>query len=94
VELWERVQGVLDRRFAKKAKRGQHDFAFSGLIACRKCGCAVVGQIKKQRYVYYHCTGYADKCQGNAASCRRKHVREESLEAQFTDLLGRLRFDA
>lgn len=93
VELWERVQGVLDGRFANKAKRGRHDFAFSGLIACHACGCAVVGEIKKQRYVYYHCTGYADKCQGNPASCRRKYVREEALEAQFTELLGRLRFD-
>ena len=93
VELWERVQGVLDGRFTKKAKRGKHDFAFSGLIACHACGCAVVGEIKKERYVYYHCTGYADKCQGNPASCRRKHVREEALEVQFTELLGRLRFD-
>jgi site-specific DNA recombinase len=93
VELWERVQVVLDGRFAKKAKRGKHDFAFSGLIACGKCGCAVVGEIKKQRYVYYHCTGYADKCQGNPATCRRKHLREEAIEAQFTELLGRLRFD-
>ncbi len=93
VELWERVQGVLDGRFAKKAKRGKHDFAFSGLIACHACGCAVVGEIKKERYVYYHCTGYADKCQGNPASCRRKYVREEALEAQFTELLGRLKFD-
>lgn len=92
-ELWERVQAVLDGRFAKKSKRGRHDFAFSGLIACAQCGCAVVGEIKKQRYIYYHCTGYADKCQGNPASCRRKHVREETLEAQFTELLGRLRFD-
>src|SRR4051794_27645378 len=93
VELWERVQGVLDGRFASKAKRGRHDFAFSGLIACHACGCAVVAEIKKQRYVYYHCTGFADKCQGNPASCRRKYVREEALEAQFTELLGRLRFD-
>ncbi len=93
VELWERAQGVLDGRFAKKAKRGRHDFAFSGLIACHACGCAVVGEIKKERYVYYHCTGYADKCQGNPASCRRKYVREEALEAQFTELLGRLKFD-
>jgi hypothetical protein len=86
------MHGIMGR-FAKKAKRGRHDFAFSGLIACEKCGCAVVGEIKKQRYVYYHCTGYADKCQGNPASCRRKHVREEALEAQFTELLTRLRFD-
>jgi site-specific DNA recombinase len=92
-ELWERVQGVLDGRNANKAKRGKHNFAFSGLIACAKCGCSVVGEIKKQRYVYYHCTGYADKCQGNPASCRRSYVREELLEKQFTELLGQLRFD-
>ena len=93
VELWERVQGVMGGRFTKKRRRMTHDFAFSGLIACSRCGCSAVGEIKKQRYVYYHCTGYADKCQGNPASCRRKHVREEALEAQFTELLGRLRFD-
>ena len=92
-ELWERVQVVMDRRMAKKHRRMTHDFAFSRLIACAKCGCAVVGERKKQRYVYYHCTGYADKCQGNPASCRRKHVREELLEQQFTELLGQLRFD-
>jgi site-specific DNA recombinase len=93
VDLWERVQGVMDGRFVKKHRRMTHDFAFSGLIGCGKCGCSVVGEIKKQRYVYYHCTGYADKCQGNPASCRRKYVREEKLEAQFTELLGRLHFD-
>jgi site-specific DNA recombinase len=92
-ELMELVQAVMDGRYARGAKKGRRDFAFSGLIACHACGCAVVGEIKKERYVYYHCTGYADKCQGNPASCRRKYVREEALEAQFTELLGRLRFD-
>ena len=42
-------------------------------------------------YVYYHCTGYSDKC--NPATCRRKYVREEALEQQFTSLLGQLHFD-
>ena len=93
VELWERVQGVLDGRNVSKAKRGKHDFAFSGLIACAKCGCSVVGEIKKERYVYYHCTGYSDKCLGSPASCRRHYVREEVLEQKFTELLGQLRFD-
>jgi hypothetical protein len=93
IDLWEQVQAVMDGRFARRLKQGKRHFAFSGLIACQACGCAVVGEIKKQRYVYYHCTGYADKCQGNPASCRRKYVREEALEAQFTELLGRLRFD-
>ncbi len=60
-ELWERVQGVLDGRHAKRHRRAKHEFAFSGLIECGHCGCAVVGEIKKQRYVYYHCTGYKGK---------------------------------
>ncbi|MBM3567314.1 MAG: recombinase family protein [Alphaproteobacteria bacterium] len=92
-ELWERVQGVIDARNARGAKKGRRDFAFSGLIACHACGCAVVGEIKKERYVYYHCTGYADKCQGKPADCRRRYVREEVLETQFTGMLGQLRFD-
>lgn len=70
-----------------------HDFAFSGLMVCHQCGCSIVGEIKKQKYVYYHCTGYADKCRGNPTACRRRYVREEVLEKQFTDLLGRLQFD-
>ncbi|MBF9021220.1 recombinase family protein [Rhodobacterales bacterium HKCCA1065] len=93
VEAWERVQGVMDGRNASKHRRMTHDFAFSGLIACAQCGCSVVGEIKKQKYIYYHCTGYADKCRGEPASCRRKYVREEVLEKQFTAMLGQLRFD-
>jgi hypothetical protein len=81
----------------QQASRMTHDFAFSGLIACGRCGCSVVGEIKKQKYIYYYyyyyCIGYADKCRGEPASCRRKYVREEVLERQFTAMLGRLRFD-
>ena len=93
IELWERVQDTLDGRVGRKARTRRRDFAFSGLIECDACGCAIVGEIKKERYVYYHCTGYADKCRGNPAACRRKHMREEALERQFTELLGRLHFD-
>jgi site-specific DNA recombinase len=85
-ELRERVQGVLDGRHAKKHRRLKHDFAFSGLIVCGHCGCSVVGEIKKQRYVYYHCTGYKGRCD-------EPYVREEVLEQRFADLLGRLSFE-
>jgi site-specific DNA recombinase len=80
-ELWERVQRVLDGRHAKKHRRAKHDFAFSGLIACGHCGCSMVGEIKKQRYVYYHCTGYKGKCD-------EPYVREEVLERQFANCLA------
>jgi DNA invertase Pin-like site-specific DNA recombinase len=91
--LWEQVQDVLDGRIGRKSRTRKRDFAFSGLIECDACGCAIVGEIKKERYVYYHCTGYADKCSGTPSVCRRKHMREEALEQQFTAMLGRLHFD-
>ena len=64
-----------------------HDFAFSGLI--RLCQMRLLrsrGDQEKEAVTVLlsHCTGYADKCQGNPASCRRHYVREEVLEQQFT----------
>jgi hypothetical protein len=35
-------------RYAMKHRRSKHDFAFSGLITCAHCGCAMVGEIKKR----------------------------------------------
>jgi site-specific DNA recombinase len=86
-ELWEQVQAVLDGRHAKKHRRAKHEFAFSGLIACGHCGCSLVGELKKQRYVYYHCTGYKGRC-GDP------YVREEVFERHFCEMLGRLRLDS
>ena len=86
LELWERVQGVLDGRHAKKHRRAKHEFAFSRLIVCGHCGCSLVGEIKKQRYVYYHCTGFKGRC-------GEPYVREEVLEHHFCKILGGLRFD-
>jgi site-specific DNA recombinase len=46
-----------------------------------------VGEIKKQRYVYYHCTAYKGKYP-------EPYVREEVLEERFAEVLKGLRFDA
>lgn len=86
-ELWERVQGILSSRNASKAgRKTKHDFAFTGLISCGHCGCAMIGELKKRRYVYYHCTGYKGKCP-------EPYVREEVLSERFSSLLGQLNFD-
>jgi site-specific DNA recombinase len=70
-----------------------NEFAFTGLMTCTECGCAVVAEIKKGKYVYYHCTGHANKGRGGYADCRRKYVREEVLDQTFANLLDRLHFD-
>jgi site-specific DNA recombinase len=85
-ELWQQVQDVLDGRHLKRPKKRTHDFAFAGLITCAHCGCAMVGEIKKGRYIYYHCTGYRGKCP-------EPYTREEVLEKAFGGLLKRITFN-
>jgi site-specific DNA recombinase len=77
---------MMNGRNASRHRHVKHNFAFSGLIACGHCGCSIVGEIKKQKYIYYHCTGYRGKCD-------EPYVREEVLEEKFGALLGRLAFD-
>lgn len=84
-ELFDRVQTMLEKRNASKLRKGPRDFAFSGLMKCGHCGCALVGEIQKGKYIYYHCTGYKGKC-------NEPYVREEVIEARFSALLARLYF--
>jgi len=85
-ELWETAQGLLDGRSRGGGRKSKRDFAFSGLISCGHCGCSMVGEVKKQRYVYYHCTGHKGRCP-------EPYTREEILEEHFSELLKGLAFD-
>jgi site-specific DNA recombinase len=86
IQLWERVQAVAGVRHTKRHRKMKHDFAFSRLISCGHCGCSLVGEMKKSRYVYYHCTGYKGKCP-------ERYTREGVLEEQFADILKGLQLD-
>ncbi len=89
LDLWQCAQDILDGRNNVRHARtggGVKDFAFTGLISCGHCGCALTAEIKKGKYIYYHCTGYHGKCP-------ERFVREEVLEEQFATILARLRFD-
>ena len=86
-ELWDQVQHALAGRSVTSRHRQKHNFAFSGLVKCGHCGCALVGQIQKQKYTYYHCSGY----KGN---CGEPYVPQQVLEEAFAELLRGLVFDA
>lgn len=87
-ECWDKVQDVLDDRRTKKLRKPKQReaFAFARLISCGHCGCSLVGELKKGKYIYYHCTYYRGRCD-------EPYVREEVLEEKFTDILRGLRFD-
>jgi len=55
----------------------RHKFTFQGLVRCGHCGCAMVAELKKGKYIYYHCTQKKGKCPG------RKSVLDAELDRQF-----------
>lgn len=59
-----------------------HDFLYSGLITCSHCGCLLTAEIKKGKYVYYHCTG------NRGGDCKRKYLKEEHIDELVKDLLS------
>jgi site-specific DNA recombinase len=81
--LFDSVQRVLDRRHEGRARKITHDFTYTGILRCGHCTSSMVGELKKGRYVYYHCTGY----RGN---CHEPYVREESLHEEFGAVLRRI----
>ena len=76
-EVWDAVQTAFSAR--EKPVYRKHDFAYKGLLICGSCGRRLTAEIKKKRYVYYHCAG--------EEACRRPYIREEQLDDQIRALL-------
>jgi site-specific DNA recombinase len=85
-DLFDCAQAVLTEKGQRRTGQQKHAWAFQGLISCGHCGCAFVAEIKKQRYVYYHCTG-------NKGKCPEKYVREEEIAVQFGEALRAIQLD-
>ncbi|MFQ5902032.1 MAG: recombinase family protein [Thermodesulfobacteriota bacterium] len=83
-EIFDRVQKVFKNH--NKPKKRERDFAYKGLLTCGNCGCAITAEIKKSKYIYYHCTGFKGKC-------GEPYLREETLEEKFGDPLKYFRID-
>ena len=82
-ELWAKVQSILEYRYGAKTRKTKYDFTYTGLLTCGHCGCALVAEIKKCKYIYYHCTGYKGKCP-------EAYTREENLDKQLKGSLKRI----
>lgn len=76
--LFEQVQDVLQGH--NRPKYRKHQFAFAGLLTCVHDGLTVTAEVKKAKYVYYHCTGYRGKC-------GLPYMKEEVLGKQLGDVL-------
>jgi len=75
--LFDLVQDIFDRN--NHPQETKRRLPFAGLIKCGICGCTLTPEIKKGKYVYYHCTQFKGKCPNH-------WVREEKL----AELLGEI----
>ncbi len=92
-ELFDKVQEQLKRG---NIKRESHEFAFTKLMTCGKCGSCISAEEKYKerkdgttaRYVYYGCGRTKDKqCKGNT------YLREEELVSQLLTILDQIDFN-
>ena len=81
IETFNRVQKMFNQ---SKARSHDIEFAYTGLLTCGHCGCQMTAELKKGKYVYYHCTG---KRGGN---CKQDYIREEKLDEVFLELIDKL----
>ena len=85
-ELFDAVQEAFGG--LNKPKLTKKQFAYSGLMVCGVCGCAITAEIQKGKHIYYHCTGYKSK-----DKCNSRFVREEELTNQFADIVKKITID-
>ncbi|HEX4497273.1 MAG TPA: recombinase family protein [Thermoanaerobaculia bacterium] len=78
--LFDRVQAVLDGKFAARSKK--HDFLFRRTLRCKGCGYSLIGETQKG-YIYYRC---------HTPTCPTASVREEATGVKFHPFLEALQF--
>ena len=81
-KLFDDVQAVFDE--ANHPRDTKREFAFAGLVKCGRCGCSMTPEIKKGKYIYYHCTQFK-------GACDNVYIREEKLAELLGDVVKRVR---
>ena len=82
---FKKVQYILTSHAQTQAKT-KRQFTYMGLLHCADCGCAITAEIKKGKYIYYHCTN-------GKGSCSKNYVREEVIDQQIKTVLQSIKLD-
>jgi DNA invertase Pin-like site-specific DNA recombinase len=92
-ETYDKVQEIIKQRgwfHSKLYRAARYNFAFTGLIKCGYCGCAITAEHRPfyfprtnhhAHYLYYHCTKKKLPC------LQKGYTREEVIEKQMRELI-------
>lgn len=78
IDEWEQAQEAFEK--TNRPRQTRRDFPFTGMLKCVFCGCTITAEIKKGKYIYYHCTG-------SKGGCSKSHVRQEVLEEKLGEVI-------
>jgi hypothetical protein len=76
-QLFDEVQAVFVRK--NGTYKSRKNFAFANLLRCGDCGCKVLGEEKKTKYIYYHCSFSKGRHNGIG------YIPENRLAGMFKD---------
>ncbi|EKE11104.1 MAG: recombinase [uncultured bacterium] len=88
LNLYNKAHEVINSYNKQNFKRTGKPYIFRGLVKCQECGCSISPEIKKGKYIYYHCTNYHGNC-GNVV-----WIKEEALLKQIEPTLKGLKLTA
>jgi DNA invertase Pin-like site-specific DNA recombinase len=88
-DVFNQVNGVASTKNTHKRQCRRHSWLFQGMLFCGYCRCAMVAEKRKEKYIYYHCTGNKDRECLN----KRKNVSQEVIEKQYIEALASIVFD-
>mgnify|MGYP002851791146 CR=1 FL=1 len=74
-DLYERANAALSR--FHRPHLTKKNYPFSNLLHCKKCGCSIVGNPAKGKYMYYRCSG----AKGNHS--KGEYIHDYELDALF-----------
>jgi site-specific DNA recombinase len=77
-ELFAQVQDVING--LNKPKYSKRDVAFRGLLTCAHDNCVVTAEVKKEKYVYY-------RCSGGRGPCALPRFREQEIAEKLGNVL-------
>jgi site-specific DNA recombinase len=81
-ELFDNAQAVLSGK--PRVHTNKRNFPFNNLIQCGVCNCKVLGELKKKKYIYYHCGFSKGRHEGG------DYIPQDSLAKMFLEPLSKI----
>jgi len=66
-----------------------HNFLYKGIMKCAECGCAITSEIKKGKWIYYHCTGNSQQ----PCLQKKQYIKQEEIDLQIDKAIQRVVID-